>query len=675
MRNLLSFFIWSIVLCFYFLFYRRIVQVIYWSWDTFRLLQRYHCAKKGGNQSFCFKRKQDLPIFHILIASYNASDSIKPVIKAIANQDYPMDHYHAWIITEHTEELAKKEQIKILVEKTLDFNANNMKDNNLLPFLWRCISQRIISLEAWIEEIRSGNLRSYLNYPECWSMVLEDLFSLLLNIPDRKVVYSTGKLDALRLEKEEIAVIESGLKQIEIRRKQISGDFAHLLGSEKIFERRDLEFQLIRETVKKRTFKHIGKRLCQHFSTSKIRIYIPDYDAIERTVSRMIPSTQEMIQQTLAELPHTNIHHLDPTKRGHKPGALNVAYRKIKKEGLIDNPENVYFIIIDSDSLLSSYTLKTIAREVGQNDSSQAILQMASIPTANFFSEGWYSKFLSFADAIGAVGKWARSTRRQLKPDLHAGSGVVVPATLACFIEEKTGNAWDESTLTEDARLIIGQFGMMNGASNKTKMAPVFLLEAVPGEGSFWNTYNSFWNQRRRWTTGGYDEFFYMLSSPHWLRHTRFNPFSKRWEVYKPDLQTRVRSRLRQFHRLLLWMWDHFLWGIGGFIVLTHWWLISAAISAPSTTILWIGVIALLLTPLVFLLMPGRQLSWFIPGGLSAYRMCLLYFQSFAAIWIYSLPVVVTQFACIFGFRSKFVDWKPTQKPQYQLRSSAGLEK
>jgi len=617
---------------------------------------------------------QENPIFHVLIASHKAGESIRLVINAIANQDYPMDRYHAWIITERSEQLTKNEQVKMLVQRASDFNGDHIKDGSLLPFFWRCISQKPTSLETWIKQVTSGNLQRYLNYPESWSLVLEDIFALLLCVQDRKVIYSEGKLDSLRLEKKEITLIECELQRIETRVKQISNDFARLLGSEKIFKRRDLEFQLISKAIRKSALKKIGKRLCQRFSISKTGINIPDRDVIERTARRMIPSTQEVVRQTIADLPHTNIHHLDPLKRGYKPGALNVVYHKIKEEGLIDNPENIYFIIIDSDSLLPSHALKTIAQEVNQKDQSQAILQMASIPTANFFSEGWYSKFVSFADGIGALGKWARSTRRQLKPDLHAGSGVVVPATLVRFIEEKTGGPWDESTLTEDARLIIGQFGMMNGVSNKTKMAPVFLIEAVPGEESFWSTYKAFWNQRRRWTTGGYDEFFYMLSSPHWLRHTRFNSFSARWEVYRPDTWSRLEFRFRQFHRLYLWVWDHFIWGIGGFIALTHWLFISMVIAAPSATIRWIGLTALLLIPLVFLFTSARQLSWFIPGGLSIRRMCLLYFQSFVAIWIYCLPVVVTQFICIFGLRSKFIEWKPTKKPRYQFGTAIELE-
>jgi cellulose synthase/poly-beta-1,6-N-acetylglucosamine synthase-like glycosyltransferase len=462
--------------------------------------------------------------------------------------------------------------------------------------------------------------------------------------------------------------------RIEENVSRIIRDFTRLLGSEEIYERGDLEAHLIIKAIRRKELRRIGERICRTFYDPKVERIIPERSLIERAARQVNSSTQEVIGRLIEDLAPCNIRHLDPHNRGYKPGALNAAYRRMKEERLLDQPENVFFVIIDSDSLLPGHALSTIAREVNRKGQRHMLMQMASLPTANFFSGDWYSKFICFADAIGAVGKWARSTRRQLKPDLQAGSGVVVPATLSAFIERQTGHPWDESTLTEDARLIIGQFGMMNDVRNKSKMVPVGLLEAVPEDKSFLRTYKSFWNQRRRWSAGGYDETFYMLSCPAWLRHSRFNPSSRRWEVYLPGMMDRIQSRIRQAHRLWLWLWDHFIWGIGGFIVLTHWWLISVVIGSPGTLISLIGFATLLLLPLVFLVTSGRQLSWFIPGGLSKSRMCLLYFQTFYAIWLFSIPVVVIQIACMLGFRGRIVDWKPTQKPHYQIEAVLDLE-
>jgi cellulose synthase/poly-beta-1,6-N-acetylglucosamine synthase-like glycosyltransferase len=355
---------------------------------------------------------------------------------------------------------------------------------------------------------------------------------------------------------------------------------------------------------------------------------------------------------------------LDPHNRGFKPGALNIAYQHIISNGLIEDAENTYFIIIDSDSLLPADALTVVAEEIrsgGGND----ILQMVSTPTANYFTAGWFSKFISIADALGAVGKWARSTRRQLKPDLHAGSGVVVPSTLAEYIDDHEGKPWSESTLTEDARLIIGQFGMMLGAGNKTKFAPVVLLEAVPSETTFGATYKSFWNQRRRWTLGGYDEFYYMMESRGWLLNSAYNTESKKWEEYTPDYREKAQIKAKQYYRLLLWLWDHFIWGIGGFIALTHWWLISFFLIEPSKLISLLGLALVLSTPLIILYTSTKELQPFVPGGVSVKDKLILYFSSFFYIWLYCLPVVSTQIACLFGFRPIFVDWKPTKKPHY----------
>ena len=656
--------LWSIIVCFYFLFYRRIVQIIYWSNDTFRFLRSQNTKEEWKKDS---ARIDGSPTFHILIAAYHAGQSIGPVLRAAAHQNYPKDQYYTWVITEHSEQLEKEKQVSQLLHTALDSGANSASAARLAPLFWRCMSESVLSIEAWIDEVSSGDLRGHLPGSDVWAVVLEDLLSRLLRIRDRAALYSSGKLSPLRLCSRDIAVIERTLHQIERDLDRTVSDFARVLGSEGVYRRKDLESQLISQQIRKRKLRRIGTGLCGRLSDVSVRPTIPSRETIERAARLASPSTQAITEQLVVALPHANIRHLDPCQRGPKPGALNAAYSAIKDTGLLSNPSQVYFIIIDADSLLHANALRRVANEIVQSDGVPGIMQIAAIPTANFFSGNWFSKFISFADAIGAVGKWARSTRKQLKPDLHAGSGVVVSATLAQFIEQNMGQVWDESTLTEDARLIIGQFGMMDGVRNKTRAVPIHLVEAVPEDQTFSGMYKSFWNQRRRWTVGGYDEFFYMAGSPGSLRHTRFNPFSSRWENYQPNMRERVMSRVRQLHRLALWLWDHFIWGIGGLIVMTHWWLACVIVGSPSRAVAMLGLVALLLAPLVFLLIPGRQLIWFIPGGLSVAEMLRLYVLSFVAIWLYCLPVVATQFACILGFRGKIKEWRPTQKPRYQV--------
>ncbi|HEX8072434.1 MAG TPA: glycosyltransferase [Pyrinomonadaceae bacterium] len=664
--------LWGGVLCFYFFFYRRMAQALYWSASTFRLLRECHPNKAAVRESL---PPGELPTFHILIAAYEAGDSIGPVLKAAAHQDYPEERYYIWAITEHSEQLKKDARVKKLLGGPQGVARAGSPPDSLLPFFWRCRSQELGTLEAWSAEVAAGSLRGFLTQPGVWSLVLEDLLLRLLRAADREAVYAADVLAPLQLRGREARVIELELRRLEARVARTADDFVRLLGRADVCERGDLEAQLVGQVVGTRRLARVGKRLCRRLAGPSVKAEWPDADAMQRTAAALTPSTQEVIRQLAGELNHPHVRHLDPRNRGFKPGALNAAFRQIRAEGLLAEPENVYFVIIDADSLLPAHALAAAAREIRRGDHPPALLQMTSIPTANFYNGGWYSKFIAFADAIGAVGKWARSTRRRLKPDLQAGSGVVVPATLSQFIEAQTGFAWDETTLTEDARLIIGQFGMMNGVRNKTRMVPVFLLEAVPAGESFRRTYQSFWNQRRRWSVGGFDELFYLLRCPRWLRHTRFNPVTHRWEQYAPATAERVKTRLRQLHRAGLWLWDHFIWGIGGFIVLTHWWLISVAVRGPGGTIRAAGLATLLLSPLLFVAVSGRQLAWFIPGGLSARRMCLLYLQSFLAIWLYCLPAVATQLACIFGFRSRIVEWKPTQKPRYQLGKHINIAK
>ena len=664
--------LWSLTLCFYFFFYRRIAHVVYWSYDTFRLVRRNGPGTERATQEDAYE--DDLPTFHILIASYNASQSIGPVLRAIAHQDYPRSRYCAWVITEHSEQVQRQNQVDALVSRVLRANSCDADARILAPFLWRCASERLDSFEEWICEVTSGNLRQLLSGEGVRAVLLEDLLCRLLHLPDREAFYSSAAFTVLALDKKEITAIEEALRQIDKRVNRVINDFSKLLGSSQIYKRKDLEVLFVSALIRQYEIRKIGTCLCQRFAISSGVFSIPERHTIERLAKVAFASTQSTTQQLIDELSGVNIRHLDPHNRGPKPGALNAAYRIIRDEGLLTTPIDTYFIIIDSDSLLPSNALSIIARDVRDRHDPPGILQMVAIPTANFFSGNWYSKFISFADSIGAVGKWARSTRNQLKPDLHAGSGVVVPATLAEFIANKTGHPWEETTLTEDARLIVGQFGAMNCVRNKTRAVPIYLVEAVPEGDTFFETYKSFWNQRRRWTVGGFDEFVYMLHWPTWLRHTRFDPISRSWEQYCPDLQEQFMSRLRQAHRLWLWVWDHFIWGIGGLIALTHWWLASVMVGYPGRPIAWAGLIALLTAPLIFLLVPGRKLYWFIPGGLSHLQMVGLYFLSFGAIWLYCLPVVATQFACIFGFRAKIIEWRPTQKPRYQAGTPFEIE-
>jgi cellulose synthase/poly-beta-1,6-N-acetylglucosamine synthase-like glycosyltransferase len=599
--------------------------------------------------------------FHILIAAYNASDSIVPVLNSIGEQDYPSELVNAWVITEKTEQEVKNNQLNEMVNKIS--NCNTDFDENMISLLWKCSSSDCKYLNEWIEEIRGGGLRGFLKYQKAHTVFLEELLSYLCDVEYVNSINENNNL-SLILTNDEIIHIERIVGKINKQSITVRDDFTRILGTHKIYGINDIKRQLIKKVINDRSLHKIANSVFKRLHDESILINNPDSNSINLVAKSHLFSTQEVVKKTIVENGYKNITNLDPHNRGFKPGALNIAYEYINDKGYFKNTVNTYFLIIDSDSLLPTNALKVIAEEI-ESGNGRDILQLVSTPTANYFCSGWFSRFVAVADALGAVGKWARSTRRQLKPDLHAGSGVVIPSALAKYISYHEGKPWSEATLTEDARLIVGQFGMMHGASNMTKLAPVVLLEAVPSEINFQATYKSFWNQRRRWTLGGYDEFFYILASHGWLLNSFYNQENNQWEKYIPGAWEKLRIRVKQYTRLSLWLWDHFIWGIGGFIALTHWWLISLFIIEPGKVISLLGLVLVLLTPLLILYTSTKKVLPYVPGGVSVRDKIILYFISFFVIWLYCLPVVATQVACLFGFRPVFVDWKPTKKPLY----------
>ena len=523
---------------------------------------------------------------------------------------------------------------------------------------------RVPDLTAWIHATSAGTLRSALKKRGAASLVMRDLLGRLLRTRDWPQLIRAGALDPLCTSADELETIQEELATIEGRARSVSGDFERLLGSPDIYSSREIAEELLDASVRARRIRRIGERIAHRFGLSSSEHAPQSATRLARTADRLMRTTQDRVREVIRQVGASNIHHYDSPAEGFKPGALNAAYRHIQDQGFLDEVAETFFIVIDADSLLPRHALRAVADEAGRAKHS-GIMQMASIPTANFFGCGWYSRFVSFTDAVGAVGKWARSTRRQLRPDMAAGSGVVVAASLAAYIAEHTGAPWSETTLTEDARLIVGQFGLTHGARSKTRMAPVYLLEAVPASRTFARTYRSYWNQRRRWTIGGFDEFFYMLRAPRWVKYAGFDRSQKRWVERRPTVIERCTTSIRQYYRALLWAWDHLWWGIGSAVILTHWSLVSAFIAEPGYPVFLLGLSAFLLLPLVFLLLVGPPLTRFIPGGFPMRVKTTLYFLAFPTIWLYVLPILWTQMACTIGFRSRKLDWRPTQKPRY----------
>ena len=129
---------------------------------------------------------------------------------------------------------------------------------------------------------------------------------------------------------------------------------------------------------------------------------------------------------------------------------------------------------------MSSSSLAVVAREIRSDPELNVVRQMAPISTSNYAGNNAFVKVVGCLDTLGSMGKWARSTRTLERPDLPAGSGLVIPAPLLEFLRRTRGSPWDGSTITEDARLVISDYGLLDGATRRTKFVPVHLLEAVP---------------------------------------------------------------------------------------------------------------------------------------------------------------------------------------------------
>ena len=139
----------------------------------------------------------------------------------------------------------------------------------------------------------------------------------------------------------------------------------------------------------------LGKSISRRMAGNTAEIVLPNHEAIVKAARTILHTTQDVVNAAITENKFSNIHHLDPHNRGFKPGALNIAYQHIISNQYIDEVENNYFIIIDSDSLLPNNALSVISKEISRDEYNHNILQMISTPTANYFSGGVFSKFIS----------------------------------------------------------------------------------------------------------------------------------------------------------------------------------------------------------------------------------------------------------------------------------------
>ena len=397
--SLLSASLWGTLLFLYFVFYRRLALIVYWSWDTYRLLKRSHTMHGSYDLLTSDDNVDGLPRFRILIASYRAEDSIASVLDAAAHQRYPKHLYSSWVVTESSEKNQHGEWLDSVVTETTDL-LKERKDPKVCSsestrLAWVFIRSKHASLLSWLDGIAKGELGLLSANQEAVSWLAEDLASWHTD----GIIWTGGtaeEQDCPPLIRRETVILERIIEKRTKTKSKVLADFRQILGRASFAPDEVAELPIrgsfldslqLRRLAKKilRSAPSIGFTSAQGHSESEIMLCARD----------LFPSTQDAVIDWMHKNPEANVYHLDPLNRGYKPGALNVAFYEMRQSGHLNDPANTYFIIVDSDSLLCERALQACAFEILRADGRPQIYQMVSIPTANFFSGGWYSRFVS----------------------------------------------------------------------------------------------------------------------------------------------------------------------------------------------------------------------------------------------------------------------------------------
>jgi hypothetical protein len=393
----------------------------------------------------------------------------------------------------------------------------------------------------------------------------------------------------------------------------------------------------------------------------------PDWsERLRRAYNEVEATCPEVVERAVRAMGTPAFHHICRSKvGGGKPESLNTAYFHLlaKNPGLLS--EDTFFVVIDADSLLHSSSLAVIADEIRKDPDRNAIRQMAPLSTSNYAGNNVFVKMIGCLDTIGSMGKWARNTRTQERPDLPAGSGLVIPAVLLEHWRRTKGTPWEARTITEDARMVITDFGLLDGASRKTKFVPIHMLEAVPeGQGVF-QTFKQYWVQRMRWASGGPEEIVELVKAFRSDKvYVQSNSSTGEFIARRPAALRRVRARLRQLRLLLAWLTDHLWWGIGYSLAPAAWLAFSFFYITPAALKI-AGLCLLLGSPAWVIFGVFSRFSGFVPGGLSAQGLCRLYLGTIPLAWFHTWPIIYTQCLYLLGKRNRFRTWTTTAKPHF----------
>jgi cellulose synthase/poly-beta-1,6-N-acetylglucosamine synthase-like glycosyltransferase len=648
--------IWLSVVAYYWFFYARMIRFALWTSDTLKVIQQ----ASAGCPMTRLKRLADparWPEFVVLVPAFGAGRCIQTVAAILAEQDYPTDRWMAIFVSDESESTTLMDSaakaaadIQAAIRKKTALKSVPIADAALLLYL--ADDQR----ESAVAYLNLFGLRRR-QLARAWA----DLLTLLVArgvSPGLEVPEDAQRLLSELMEqnaKSNATTVANISSMMGI--KQLSGSlaaWAHVWAAVKT--PRDLPDTLriaLRETGNQTPDRALRARLLSDEYLSRIAA----------AFIRENPSTSDAINATLARLNMPNLVHFQrPEGKRNKASALNFALGQAMRQGWLG--DNTHIMVLDSDSFLPGRALALSALEIVRDPEPNVIRQLLPVTTTNFNGRNWFVRTIIAADSLAAPGRWAGSVRTQVRSDLQAGSGVVIPASFLAYLTREYGEAWNTDIICEDARMIISQYAILDGGTKRTKMVPAYVLEGAPEQERVWPTYVAFWRQRVRWALGGMDEIACLLRVP--MRRILIG--SCDFLPMPPRPWMAVTAEIRKLHLLLAWSKEHLCWS-GIALAPILWLAAEVACGAPPWPARFAGYLCLLLVPGV--LLEGlfqRQIAPLIPGGVSRGQLIQLFFALILVSVPFILPVVFAQLVCVVGLRNWLAKWNPaTPKPGSQL--------
>jgi cellulose synthase/poly-beta-1,6-N-acetylglucosamine synthase-like glycosyltransferase len=666
--------------------YFRLLVVPLWALNTLRELERP--AQEIAAES-------DHPSLVVLIAAYKAQGSIASVLQALNHQRYPRDRFRAYVVTQAAENTEKWERfvaVAAVIRRVLHGGMNGTdRSETILAVL-----ARLVGAEPWA---RPGGATDVLRYAVAgrllgWASgdlakrltktLLADLCRAHHESHSLTHVWEALADAGLRVDGYCLLLAERLVTCCARRSMKTLADFDRILGMSpgaSLFGDPEKPFALAASlagdglgtvALRARLFRRIERSIVSWLGAiDKPSYSMRDTIAADAALEARLREAYDAVERTCPEVVDRalescgpNIHHICRTKvGGGKPESLNTAYSLLVASGDLVVDDDTQIVVIDADSLLHASSLAVVAHEIVSDPDRYAIRQIAPISTSNYPGNNMFVKMICCLDTVGSMGKWARSTRTLDRPDLPAGSGLVIPSVLLEYLRETKGTPWDGTTITEDARLVISDYGLLDGVTRRTKFVPIHLLEAVPEGRSLVDVFRQYWTQRMRWASGGPEELRRLVQqfrAPRAFARARpdrgFHTVALGW-------RERMIVHLRHLRLLGRWAADHLWWGPGyGLAPLI--WLAFAFWYITPPAFKFIGLSLVFGLPGWTVLIVFRRFSRFVPGGLTTSGLLRLYIGTLVLATCHTWPIIYTQFLYLIGREDQFRIWTTTAKPR-----------